>query len=214
MNMKRLWTPVMLTMVGLTALASSPGFAASDALSAGQEQMQLPPGWTAEDMQAMMAAATPGKMQALLAQDAGTWKCKTTMWMTADSEPIESEGTSTVTPLLDGRYVQIEMSGEMPGMGPYNGLGINGYDNVSKQFVSTWIDNHGTGISNGVGKLSGDGKTLTWEFTANCPITKKPMTMREVDTTTGPNTKTLEMFGTSPKGGPEFKMMSIEMTKD
>ena len=28
-----------------------------------------------------------------------------------------------------------------------------------------------------------------------------------------PNTKTLEMFGTDPKSGEEFKMMSIEFTK-
>ena len=102
----------------------------------------------------------------------------------------------------------------MPGMGPYSGLGIYGYDNVSEQFVSTWIDNHGTGMMNGTGQLSDDGKTLTWEFTGNCPITHKPITMREVDTVTGPNTRTLEMFGTPPKGTEEFKMMSIEMTRE
>ena len=38
--------------------------------------------------------------------------------------------------------------------------------------------------------------------------------MREVETITGPNTKTLEMFGTDPKSGKEFKMMSIELTKE
>ena len=43
--------------------------------------MQLPPGWTAEDMQAMMAAGTPGKMHEHLAKDVGMWQGKTTMWM-------------------------------------------------------------------------------------------------------------------------------------
>jgi hypothetical protein len=38
--------------------------------------------------------------------------------------------------------------------------------------------------------------------------------MREVETTTGPNTKTLEMFGTPPHGGDEYKMMSIELTRE
>ncbi len=214
MNLKKYWTPALLAAAGLAALVGSIAVAATDTPAGGQAEMQLPPGWTAEDMQAMMEAATPGKMQALLTQDAGTWRCKSTYWASADSEPVMSDGTSTVTPLMDGRYIQIEMSGEMPGLGPYNGLGIYGYDNVSKQFVSSWIDNHGTGISNGIGKLSDDGKTLTWNFTANCPITKRLMTLREVDTITGPNTKRLEMFGTSPKGGPEFKMMSIEMTRE
>jgi hypothetical protein len=69
-------------------------------------------------------------------------------------------------------------------------------------------------MMNGTGQLSEDGKTLTWEFTGNCPVTRKPVTMREVDTVTGPNTRTLEMFGTPPKGGEEFKMMSIESTRE
>jgi hypothetical protein len=198
------------TLNGIVATADT----ATGPQSAGEGQMQLPPGWTAEDMQAMQAAGTPGKMHEHLAQDIGTWKCKTSMWMTPGTEPMTSEGTSTVTPLLDGRFIQVAMDGEMPGMGPYNGLGIYGYDNVSEQFVSTWIDNHGTGMMNGTGQLSEDGKTLTWEFTGNCPVTRKPVTMREVDTVTGPNTRTLEMFGTPPKGGEEFKMMSIESTRE
>jgi hypothetical protein len=105
------------------------------------------------------------------------------------------------------------MVGEMPGMGPYHGFAIFGFDNVSQEFVSTWIDNHGTGMANGVGELSSDGKTLTWDFTYNCPITKKPVVMRQVETTTGPGRKTLEMFGADPKTGQEYKMMRIELAK-
>lgn len=58
-----------------------------------------------------------------------------------------------------------------------------------------------------------DGKTTNWTFNVNCPITKKPTVMREVETITGPKTKTLEMFGADPQTGKEFKMMSIELTK-
>jgi hypothetical protein len=65
----------------------------------------------------------------------------------------------------------------------------------------------------GVGELSDDGKKLTWKFKANCPLTKKPVAMREIETVTGPNTKTLEMWGADPKSGKEFKMMEIELTK-
>jgi hypothetical protein len=65
----------------------------------------------------------------------------------------------------------------------------------------------------GNGELSRDGKTLTWKFTYNCPITKKPAVMQQVETVTGPKTKTLEMVGADPKSGKQFKMMSIELTK-
>ncbi len=148
----------LATVIGSYSLADT----STSAVPAAQGEMQLPPGWTAEDMQAMMAAGTPGKMHERLAQDVGTWRCKTTMWMAPDTEPMTSDGTTTITPLLDGRFTQFVMDGEMPGIGPYHGFGIYGYDNVSEQFVSTWIYNHGTGMMNGVGALSDDGKTLTW----------------------------------------------------
>jgi len=50
-------------------------------------------------------------------------------------------------------------------------------------------------------------------YTFNCPITKKPTAMRDVETITGPHSKTLEMFGADPKTGKEYKMMRIELTK-
>jgi len=76
------------------------------------------------------------------------------------------------------------------------------------------IDNQGTGIMNGTGELSADGKVLTWTYTFNCPLTKKPTPMREIETITGDKTKTLEIYSVEPKSGKEYKMMVIEFTKD
>ena len=102
----------------------------------------------------------------------------------------------------------------MPGgMGRFNGFGLYGFDDVSQNFVSTWIDSMGTGMMTGTGELSADGKTLTWSYTYNCPITKKPAPIREVETITGDNTRTLEMFGLDPRTGKEFRMMRIELTR-
>lgn len=203
---------VMVFGLGLIAFAS---------LNAQQSEvkpptgdMQLPSGWTAEDMQAIMAAATPGKMHEHLVKDVGNWKVKTKSWMAPNTDAIESEGTSIVSPMMDGRYVKAEMAGEMPGMGSFNGFAIYGYDNITKQFVSSWIDNMATGIMNGTGELSADGKTLTWEYHGNCPITKKPIVMKEVDTTIDVNTKKMEMYGPYVKTGEEFKMMEIVLTRE
>jgi hypothetical protein len=88
-----------------------------------------------------------------------------------------------------------------------------GYDNIEQKYIATWIDNFSTSMAQGEGELSKDGKTLTWTFTCNCPLTKKPMSMRQIETVTGPGAKTVEMFGTEPKTGVEFKMMRIELTK-
>ena len=153
---------------------------------AGQEEMKLPPGWTEEDMQACMIAGTPGEMHERLAEDVGTWQGKTTMWMApgcrADGERVHVDRHADHgRPLHEGRNGRRDAR-----HGPYHGFGIYGFDNVSQKFVATWIDNHSTGIMKGTGELSADGKTITWKYTHNCPITKKPTTMREVETITGP----------------------------
>lgn len=198
-----------VVVAGSLSIADAP---AKDA--AKQPEMQLPPGWTAADMQACMLAGTPGKMHELLARDAGEWQGKCSMWMPpGGGEPMTSAVTSTAAPILDGRFLKVEVAGEMPGMGPYSGHGLYGFDNVSQKFVSTWIDNHITGIMYGTGEVSPDGKKLTWTYNYNCPVTKKPAVIREVETITGPNTKTLESFGADPKSGKEYQMMRIELTR-
>lgn len=176
-------------------------------------QPQLPPGWTEADMKACMDACTPGPMHAYLAKGAGIWAGKTTMWMAPNTEPIKSECTSTVTTMMDGKYVKCEMAGEMPGMGPFNGFGISGFDNVSQKFQSTWIDNMGTGIMFGTGELSGDQKTMTWKFNYFCPIAKKQVTMRQIEKRIGDNSMTMEMYGPDPKTGVEYKLMEITLNR-
>jgi len=216
MNRKTLIASTLIATLTITLLTiSRAAEPAKDAKTApAQPEMKLPPGWTMEDMQACIQAGTPGKMQEYLTKGAGVWRGKNTMWMAPDSEPIKAECTCTITSIMDGRYVKAELKGEMPGMGAYNGLGIYGFDNVSQKFTSTLIDNQGTGIMTGTGELSADGKVLTWTYTFNCPLTKKPLPMREIETITGPKTKTLEIFSTEPKSGKEFKMMVIEFTKE
>jgi hypothetical protein len=209
-------TKLTLATLGLVALTAVASLAIADATNDAKQpaaDVKLPPGWTSADMEAMIKAGTPGKPQQLLAKDAGVWQGKTTMWMGPGGPAMNSECVSTVTPLMDGRYIKVEIKGDMPGMGPFEGLGIYGYDNVTGQYVSSWIDNQATGIMNGTGELSKDGKTMTWKSTFSCPLNKKPAPFREIDTITGANAKTLEMFGNDPKTGKEFKMMRIEMTK-
>lgn len=192
---------------------------ATPSTPAGQPQKdaakpQLPPGMTEADMKACEAAATPGPEHKKLAEIAGTWSGKTKMWMSPDqSEPMESTCTTKITPIMDGRYIKIETEGEMPGMGPFNGFGLNAYDNVSQKYQTTWIDNCGTGIATGTGEVSPDGKTYTWKLTYNCPIQKKPTTLREVEKRTSKDAFTLEMFGLEPHSGKEFKMMEIAYTR-
>jgi hypothetical protein len=214
MSFKKLIVPAFVVTAAIAVLVGSMANAAKkESAPANQPEMKLPPGWTMDDMKACMEAGTPGKMHKILAKDVGEWTGKTTMWMGPDSEPKTSECTSSMSSLMDGRFIKVEMKGDMPGAGPFQGGGIYGYDNVMKKFVSSWIDNQSTGIMQGDGELSDDGKSITWNYKFSCPITKKRVALKEVDTTTGPDTKKLEMWTDDPKTGKNYKMMSIEFTR-
>ena len=207
-------TVVALALVASLAIAAD---ATKDAKpSAGAElkipEMKLPPGWTEDDMKACMAAGTPGKMQELLVNEQGEWQGTSTMWMAPGAPEMSAPVTTTITPMMNGRYTKVEYNSEMPGMGPFSGFGVFGFDNVSQQFVCTMVDSQSTGMVRGTGELSDDGKQIAWKFTYNCPITKKPAVMRQTESVGG-KTKKLEMWGADPKSGKEFQMMRIEMTK-
>lgn len=214
MNVKK-----VLSIVGVAAgLAVIGTFAIADSSKDAKApaglpaDFKLPPGWTMEDMQACIVASTPGKQHEFLAKSAGVWNGKVTMFMPG-SDAQTSECVSTNTPIMGGRFIKCEIKGDMPGIGPFEGLGIYGYDNVLKKFTGTWVDNQGTTMMQGTGELSADGKTMTRHMSMSCPLTNKQVMMREVETMTGPNTKRFEMFGPDPKTGKEQKMISIDFTK-
>ncbi len=206
-----------LIVVGMSALAVGFGVASipqdRQPTPPGQDVPQLPPGMTEQDMQAVVIAATPGEQHEWLAEGAGTWDGKTKMWMAPNTEPQVSACTAVVEVILGGRFTTCTIEGDMPGMGPFTGFGIYGYDNVAQTFQSSWVDNMGTTMMIGTGARSSDGKSLEWTYTYTCPIQQGPTTMREVETITGENTRTLSMYATDPTTGNEFKVMEVSLTR-
>jgi hypothetical protein len=178
----------------------------------GMGDLKLTPEQMA-DMKVCMEAGTPGPNHEFLAKGIGTWEGKSKMWMSPEAAAIESPVTTKISSVMDGRFTKCEVSGDMPGMGAFNGYGLYGFDNTAQKFQSVWIDNCGTGMMVGTGELSSDQKTMTWTYTYTCPIQKKQVTMREVERWTGPNAMTMEMYGQEPHTGKEFKMMEIACTR-
>ena len=77
----------------------------------------------------------PGEMHAWLAEGVGEWDGKTTMWMFPGSEPVTSECTSTVTSMMDGRYIKCEIDGEAVGFAFYGSGNVEleiKYENKTK----------------------------------------------------------------------------------
>lgn len=172
----------------------------------------LPPGMTEADMQAMMAAATPGPMQAWLCEDAGTWKGACMMWMAPGVEATKSESTYTVTPILGGRFIQQHASGDMGEWGPFEGFGMVGFDNAKGEFQASWGDTMGTAMMCGTGSLNSDNKELTINFSYFCPMQKKTCAFKQTITRNTNGTRTMRMFGDAPGTGEHFKMMETTYT--
>src|SRR5579872_6588365 len=100
---------------------------------------------SSDDMKAMVAYATPGDSHKMLAKFTGNWTATVTMWMQPGAQPVSSTASCTSEMILGGRYLQSKNSGNFMGQ-PFEGIGLAGYDNAKKAFVSSWIDNMGTGL--------------------------------------------------------------------
>ena len=166
------------------------------------------------DMEAMMEVykklGTPGAPHKVLASMVGSWKTKVKSWCDPNTGPVESTGTSEQKMLLGGRFLQQEFSGEMMGS-QFTGIGVSGYDNHTRKYVSTWIDSMGTAILFFEGTASADGRIITQESRYDDPI-KGPMKWRSVTKIVDDNTHVFEMYATY-EGQKEEKMMEITYTR-
>jgi len=166
------------------------------------------------DMQAMMEVytklATPGVPHKVLASMEGSWNAKIKSWTEANKPPMESGGTCEQKMLLGGRFLQQKFTGDMMGS-PFTGIGVTGYDNHTKKYVSTWMDSMSTAILVFEGTASADGKTITQESHYDAPI-KGPLKWRSVTRVMDDNTWSFEMYETD-KSGKEEKMMEITYTR-
>ncbi len=187
------------------------------ALAGAAQEKKKPaaaPAPPAPKMQAMMEmyrkAAAPGEPHKHLAKMVGTWNVSVKAWM-GPGEPSLSQGTAVFTSLLGGRFVEQRYTSTFMDQ-PFEGLGLAGYDNVQKKFVSLWIDNMGTGFFTEEGQLGPDGTTLTTASTYNDPATGKAKHGRSVTRWQDDAHFTVEMYDTAPDGK-EVKAMELAYAK-
>jgi len=157
-------------------------------------------------METYKKLATPGGQHKSLARLEGHWDTKNKSWSGPDNPPQESTGTCELKMLLGGRYLQQECSGQMMGS-PFNGVGVIGYDNNTKKYVSTWMDSMSTGIHFFEGAGSDDGKSFSQESCYDDAVQGR-MKWRAVTKIVDDNTFVFEMYGVRNKGKEE-KMMEM-----
>ena len=196
------------TLVTALALAAALPAAAQDAKpQSGQPKMSPE---EAAMMEAYQKAGTPGAQHAAMARTAGTYDLKIRSWNKPDAPPMEETGTATRKMMLEGRVLAEDMQSKMMGQ-PFTGHGMQGYDNVTGKWWSTWNDSMSTGLMVSEGTCDEAG-ACTFTGSWNDPVTKGKTTARMTTKWTSPNVEVFEMYTPGPDGK-EMKMMEITYTK-
>ena len=167
---------------------------------------------SATEMKAMMEAGTPGEPHKMLAKSNGTWAADMTMWNGIDGQASKMSGTQVTSSILDGHYQQSKFSGKFMGM-PFEGISTVAYDNTTKQYVSTWIENMSTGIMTMTGTYDNATNSINMTGKQKNPANGIECTMREVYKIVDDNNHVMEMYGPDAKTGKEYKMMEIKYTR-
>ncbi len=154
--------------------------------------------------EAYMKAAAVTESHKLLAYFVGRWDVTTSMWDFPGNPPSTSKNGAEVTSILGGRFIMAKFSGTMMGQ-PFEGIQVNGFDNIKNKFQTFWIDNSSTAFF----LLSGtyDAATKTWTDTGmwDDPIGGKSP-VRMVTRIIGPDEYLTQMYMGLPDGK-EFKSM-------
>jgi len=165
---------------------------------------------TKMDMQAAMDTyeklAIPSAPHRMLAAMSGRWNASIRSWMEPGGPVTESSGTSEQKMILGGRFLQQDFTSEVMGS-PFDGMGITGYDNHTRKYVSTWMDSMSTAIMYFEGTAGPDGKTIIQEASYDDPV-KGPMKWRSLTSIPNDDTVLFEMYVIDGKGKEE-KMMEI-----
>ena len=227
-------TSLFLTTLFTAALIALPSFAQSPATSpaaaggkvvnTGQVAVPAQPAGAqpnpAEMMKQMMELSKLNENHKLLSSLDGTWNCNVKMWMDGDTskKPDVSKSTAVRKSIMDGRYVVMDVTGkmQMPGADgkmkdiTFKGMGMEGYDNVKKKFVGTWMDNMGTGIMMSEGDYDPAPKTFTYTGEMEMMPGMKQK-IREVVKITDKDHMDFEYY--EERGGKEVKTMEISYTR-
>jgi hypothetical protein len=164
---------------------------------------------TAAMNKAWASYMAPGDAHKMLAKADGKWDAEITFYMGADTSV--NKAVCETEMILGGRYQKSEYEGNVDGM-PFEGINTLAFDNSRKVYISTWIDNMGTGLMYLEGTFDDKTMTMNLKGKATDVTTGKDIMMRETVKIIDEKTQQMDMYDTKD-GQPEVKTMSILLKK-
>lgn len=192
----------LLAVGGLATAAFTQGDKAAQEASAKKK---------AEMEMKMKAYGTPGEAHKVLNTKVGKWTVDVKIFEPGAPEPMMEKATSTVTLIMDGRYIQETVDGTFMGQ-PFHGVGTTGYDNIKKKYVSTWIDSMSTGIFYAEGSYDTAAKTFSFAGESPDVMAGKFVKTRSVDKMIDADHFSAQMYQPGPDGK-EYMSMQIDSAR-
>jgi hypothetical protein len=128
-------------------------------------------------MKAWTEYATPGNYQKMMAEETGTWNCDMTFWTEPNGKPEKATSTANIKMILGGRYQESNYQGKMMGQS-FEGKSTLAYNNASKEYTTTFIDNMGTGMLVAIGKYDEKNKSIEFKGDMVNPVNGKKNTIQ------------------------------------
>ncbi len=210
--MKKIHLLTTVLLLASTACNNAKKEEGTTAKDSSTQQAAAPAPDSATMMKNWQAYMTPGDMHKMMASWDGNWSCTVSSWMQPGTPPVTSKATAVNKMVLGGRYQASTFTGSFNGM-PFEGMGTLAYDNAKKLFISTWVDNMGTGVMKMEGPWDPAKKSMELKGTMVDPSSGKDVTARETFTEKDANTQVMTMFAPGPDGK-EFKTMEIIFTRN
>ena len=138
-------------------------------------------------------------VQKMMASWNGTWTGDISMWEKPGAAPQKTKAVTVNKMILGGRYQVSTSTATMMGM-PFEGQNTLAYDNAKKIFISSWIDNMGTGMLTMKGTWDTATKTINFSGSMVDPSTGNEINERQTFTVIDDKTQLMQMFVTGADG--------------
>lgn len=158
---------------------------------------------------AILSAATPDAEHARLIAMCGTWDVEMTFWLQPGRPGITTKGTSTITPLFDGLFVEEKIEGTLNGAA-FTTLAWTGFNTATKQYEATRIASTNTIRIAETGAY--DEKTNQFELKADYPFAGDTWHQRTVIERRSADTMIAASYLSFGKV-PEWKGVEIKYTR-
>ncbi len=147
----------------------------------------------------------PGPEHAHLNAMEGTWD--TVMEMGGQ----KSKGTATYKSICSGMWIASDFECDLGGV-PYQGHGMDGYDQLKKKYIGHWFDSMTSAPMAFEGNFDADHKVLTMTGTSSGPD-GKPQKFRTTTEMKGADRMTFKMFMATAVDGKDELAFTIEYTR-